>query len=646
MFAAPKDPSEDNFMFDIRTPNRLYYLRCETEQEMNRWVDCLCQVCGLKAQTDDMAPGNPILPHPPGPSHLPSLQPPNTGDSGHFSSPSSISNISGPYIPISECITGRKASTNNSNNQSNNSSTGASSRFPFQTSPNNRRMSIPTEMAPSAPLGPSSLNPSTSSLATTASSTSTLVADNHHLGGYGGRAGTTLTLPSSCGTKPRADGAQHSYDHPRSLRSSGGRHHTRSSGAISDEGVRSPQGTDSSSSVFTEEEWPSSIPHSAGGQSLFGGVDGSSWETDAIATHALRSHVKDANKIASLGLSGDSDKGAPPRPPKPAHLEVPQQNYMNIDTIVRATNSRKNSIADSSTRKLINVQNHDGTIASSSDAEPSPLSASSSLASGNTPGCVITEDQYEFPRSHARESMSGSAGVSDRPMRHCYNNAAPSSVTSDRVFSYDLRDAASLPPNELDPRISPALYTNIAALTIKSPVGPPSVDRGLKPKMSSSDGSSLSGCDSSPCITNSDSVGPPPSSAAPVVHRNLKPPSSKGDSNDIFGNSSAAVGNNVGVAPEFVLEPAPRSRPKGSSSNNDSRSGVTRAAPSPTPPSLLEDDMQTPPSSAHIFRNSVMQDEPVSFYAFVSLVHTNLCIISFMHRLMFKIRKLKYILKS
>lgn len=49
---------EDNrykfdFMFDIRTPTRIYYLAADTEEEMKAWVNCICSVCGLKATTED-----------------------------------------------------------------------------------------------------------------------------------------------------------------------------------------------------------------------------------------------------------------------------------------------------------------------------------------------------------------------------------------------------------------------------------------------------------------------------------------------------------------------------------------------------------------------------------------------------------------
>lgn len=44
-------------MFDVRTPKRTYYLAAENEEDMNKWVDCVCHVCGLKAYIQDEPAG-------------------------------------------------------------------------------------------------------------------------------------------------------------------------------------------------------------------------------------------------------------------------------------------------------------------------------------------------------------------------------------------------------------------------------------------------------------------------------------------------------------------------------------------------------------------------------------------------------------
>lgn len=41
------------YMFNVKTPKRTYYLVAESEADMNKWVDAVCQVCGLKAYTQD-----------------------------------------------------------------------------------------------------------------------------------------------------------------------------------------------------------------------------------------------------------------------------------------------------------------------------------------------------------------------------------------------------------------------------------------------------------------------------------------------------------------------------------------------------------------------------------------------------------------
>lgn len=40
-------------VFDIKTPNRTYYLAADTEEEMKSWVTCICRVCGLKSTNEE-----------------------------------------------------------------------------------------------------------------------------------------------------------------------------------------------------------------------------------------------------------------------------------------------------------------------------------------------------------------------------------------------------------------------------------------------------------------------------------------------------------------------------------------------------------------------------------------------------------------
>ncbi|XP_032453821.1 GRB2-associated-binding protein 2 isoform X2 [Nasonia vitripennis] len=80
------------YMFNVKTPKRIYYLVAESEADMNKWVDAICQVCGLKAYTQDedqQCQSNFF-----------------TFETQESPPISPTSSMSGPYIPISECISG------------------------------------------------------------------------------------------------------------------------------------------------------------------------------------------------------------------------------------------------------------------------------------------------------------------------------------------------------------------------------------------------------------------------------------------------------------------------------------------------------------------------------------------------------------
>ncbi|CAL1275817.1 unnamed protein product [Larinioides sclopetarius] len=85
------------FMFDIRTPKRTYYLIAETEADMNKWVECICSVCGLKIHTEEDF----LMPQDPSST---STNPSTVVTSSNLTAVKSSSN---PYIPISECYTGK-----------------------------------------------------------------------------------------------------------------------------------------------------------------------------------------------------------------------------------------------------------------------------------------------------------------------------------------------------------------------------------------------------------------------------------------------------------------------------------------------------------------------------------------------------------
>ena len=47
-----KKDLEHSFIFDIKTIDRVFYLVADTEDDMNKWVRCICDICGFNP-TDD-----------------------------------------------------------------------------------------------------------------------------------------------------------------------------------------------------------------------------------------------------------------------------------------------------------------------------------------------------------------------------------------------------------------------------------------------------------------------------------------------------------------------------------------------------------------------------------------------------------------
>lgn len=49
---APFNPSIRGSVFTIQTQRRTYHLEADCEAEMEKWVDAICRVCGLRATLD------------------------------------------------------------------------------------------------------------------------------------------------------------------------------------------------------------------------------------------------------------------------------------------------------------------------------------------------------------------------------------------------------------------------------------------------------------------------------------------------------------------------------------------------------------------------------------------------------------------
>lgn len=42
-----KKEFENSYIFDINTIDRIFYLVADSEEEMNKWVRCICDICGF-----------------------------------------------------------------------------------------------------------------------------------------------------------------------------------------------------------------------------------------------------------------------------------------------------------------------------------------------------------------------------------------------------------------------------------------------------------------------------------------------------------------------------------------------------------------------------------------------------------------------
>ncbi|KAK2513408.1 hypothetical protein Q9966_016127 [Columba livia] len=50
-----KKELQDSYIFDIKTSDRTFYLVAETEDDMNKWVRSICQICGFNQSEENTA---------------------------------------------------------------------------------------------------------------------------------------------------------------------------------------------------------------------------------------------------------------------------------------------------------------------------------------------------------------------------------------------------------------------------------------------------------------------------------------------------------------------------------------------------------------------------------------------------------------
>lgn len=431
-----------NYMFDIKTKTRTYYLAADTEQEMKTWVNCICNICGLKATTDDEAVTRSLNPQPPLYQEHPNMLMDGSSKTALDSPP--ISPVStGPYIPISECITGRPLSQ------------GVQDFYTLL------HLNIKNSYFRSSTIPKSHTNET-----------------------YDSRSPTYLNDLNS-EADPRF------YDCPRSHQLSHNLRKTYKSSekpekSINDSPLQSP--TDSES-VFTDDDWTHNPSENNTTRSL---NPSNSSMTEPLLSESF-------NRIA---LDDGKPLDPPPRPPKPA-LNL-ASNYFNLSQI-ETSNKNCNETDVNTTDEF-------------------------SVPSANSTFKGVSDDMYDFPRSHQLESSENLS--STLLQRHCYNNAAPVNVegqifrydispkpstSTTQVFQYDNVEMPDEPASPLSQASSTttAMYSNLPSPLLPSDtqlMPPPQINRSLKPKRKLSDSVS---------ITSSNEPSSP--RPAPSVNRSCKP---------------------------------------------------------------------------------------------------------------------------
>lgn len=157
------------YMFDIKTPKRVYYLAADSEQEMTRWVDYVCRVCGLHPfQTEEVDVKDDqyqVQVH-----QL--TQQVEERESVQTQPVTTQPAISGPYMHLSECFTGgHPTQTQPTRTRLSSSSTNPGLVAPPRISPQyqNNPLSNPDDslncgddsvFLPNSPAGPKSRLPS------------------------------------------------------------------------------------------------------------------------------------------------------------------------------------------------------------------------------------------------------------------------------------------------------------------------------------------------------------------------------------------------------------------------------------------------------------------------------------------------------
>ncbi|KAK6637707.1 hypothetical protein RUM44_008129 [Polyplax serrata] len=481
--------SKQNYphMFDVKTPKRTYYLAADSETDMNKWVDCVCQVCGLKSATDDTSVefteenNDSIL---------------ATNDAGETESPSlsPASTVSGPYIPISECISGKPLNTpvgilDFNNIISRQTVPGSTNKiikdsYQAQSVRQNKLNTIKQTVC----------DDDISKCDSNKSVTLVMSMPKPSVDRLNSLYGANKNILTNSGAKPE-DGINNtkitnieSAKKMAELRSQASRPpDLKLSESMPLDFYDSPRKIVMDKSEWSPGDWPrqpvAPIPNwetfpntETHEEAFFSPGDIGSWSVvqrfgkltvvDSklpIVTNSLNRATK---QKAQPDTSSLRRPVAPPRPPKPSHL-VTQENshcYLNLD--------KPNGEAGETVKNL---------------SSPNSVTSQQENAS--------IDEMYDIPRSHQPQSEDLTPG-GRQANRHNYLNAAPSETGN--VFVYDFSEIQSNnihdEVNSLEPTSprsegsgSGLIYSNLPSPLKGGISTPPAVNRELKPSRKMSD---------------------------------------------------------------------------------------------------------------------------------------------------------------
>ncbi|CAM6001730.1 unnamed protein product [Sphagnum balticum] len=564
------------YMFDVRTSKRTYYLAANSEEEMNKWVDTICYVCGLRIQNEGQETLNGLHDGMMGsrmdetPDNRYSPQP-----SQDFSFNSCASNAETASITSNNTsVTTFKLSPShkalNSNNLSNNNNSNTtdemdSSRRACTATPtslaSNSSSSTITEGAVGALTGPSSPYIPISECHT-GKPINGFILDCELPCSSSNKASSTRPLSSEC------------YDVPRPLNPVLERDETTISPSNNNPNdllyqvpsaptLKTRSSLDSSLPLVPRVNWSTYPNEQPVGFNPNDATRTSTRSYDGLAPSGPVKHIRQHSDIATrssspLGhesrdslISLDHPHVPPPRPPKPASLRRSKTKSESCASLPNVTSPSLYDVPATAVEQgLVN------TTCSNNNAPQSP------------------DASYDFPRAtlerdHQRESLMSLAscetvsinetvpliGSNNDTLRsnkkHAYTNAPPGYfVNKDNVFVYDYKPSLPSSADEhnisfvskQDPESSlsdrspltpnSASYTNTAfssSLPNSSSlvITPPAVNRDLKPrrKGSDSDRDSSNNALNSPSLTTMTiKLDPPPVNRIYGPNRSFRKP--------------------------------------------------------------------------------------------------------------------------